>query len=207
MRAVFIFFVLLLLLSLAVPVTIASQIWMDGGAVLARAERSGALRAPAASGPLTGVERTIAMNEFPETWRTRTTPCRTLAFLWADIATDNAPRGMPVSQRLAARLMSDRRGTSVRGHLLRIVVACQLEHRFEDPQLLRMWLAGANFGQGAVGLENAAQALFGKPSRDLNAEESARLAVLLRAPSLRSRPEQWAERARATQERLAARAR
>jgi hypothetical protein len=206
MRAVFIFVVLLLLIVLAVPATIAIQLWTDGGSVVARAERSGALRAPpAAAGGLTTVERTIAMNEFPETWRTRTTPCRTLAFLWADLTTDEAPQGMPVSQRFATQLLSDRRSTSVRWQLRRLVVACHLEGRFDDRQLLRMWLAGASFGQGAEGLEGAAQAIFGKPSHALNAEESAKLTVLLRAPGLRGQPERWAERARGVQERVAAR--
>jgi hypothetical protein len=207
MRAVFISIVLLLLIAMAVPVTFAVQLWMDGAAVLARAERSGALRAPAASGALTGVERTIAMSEFRETWRTRTTPCRTLAFLWADLTTDSAPQGVSVSQRFATSLLSDRRASSVRWQLRRLIVACQLEHRFEDPQLLRLWLAGVDFGQGAVGIESAAQAIFAKPSRNLNAEESAKLAVLLRAPSLRNQPERWEERARAIQDRLAAAAR
>jgi monofunctional biosynthetic peptidoglycan transglycosylase len=68
-----------------------------------------------------------------------------------------------------------------------------------------VWLASASFGQGVVGMENAAQAIFGKPSRELNADEAARLAALLRAPSLRTQPERWTERARAIQERVAPR--
>lgn len=204
MRAVFIFLVILILIGLAVPVTFAVRFWMDGASVLARAERSGALRAPAAAGPLTGVERTIAMDEFRDTWRTRTSPCRTLVFLWADLTTDDAPQGVSVSQRFATTLLSEQRAASIRWQIRRLIVACQLEHRFEDPQLLRMWLANANFGQGAVGIESASQAIFGKPSRELNAEESARLAALVRWPGLRNQPERWAERAQSIQERLAA---
>ena len=37
-----------------------------------------------------------------------------------------------------------------------------------------------------------------------NAEESARLAVLLKGPGLRANPEHWAERTRLMQERIAA---
>ncbi len=206
MRAVFIFVVLMLLIVLAVPATIAVQFWMDSGSVIARAQASGALRAPAAGGRLTTAERTIAMSEFPETWRTHAMPCRTLAFLWFDLTSDDAPQGTPVSQKFASALLSDRRATSVRWQIRRFVVACQLEQRFDDAQLLRMWLASASFGEGVVGMENAAQAIFGKPSRALNAEESARLAALLRAPGLRGQPDRWAERARAIQEQIAARA-
>lgn len=204
MRAVFIFVVILLLIGMAVPITFAVRFWMDGQAVLARAEQRGALRAPAARGPLTGVERTIAMNEFRATWRTSGTPCRTATFLWADLTTDNAPHGVSASQRFAMSVLADRSETSVRWQIRRLVIACQLEQRFDDPQLMRMWLATAHFGQGTIGIEAASQSIFGKPSRDLNAEESAKLAVLLRAPSLRTQPERWAERARALQQRLAA---
>jgi hypothetical protein len=203
MRAVFIFVVLLLLIVMAVPTTFAVQLWMDGRAVIVRAGQAGALRASATRGPLSMAERTIAMNEFPETWRTHAVPCRTLAFLWADLTTDDAPQGTPVSQKFATDLLSDRRATSVRWQLRRFVVACQLEQRFDDAQLLRMWLANASFGQGVAGIENAAQAIFQKPSRELNAEESARLAALVRAPGLRGQPERWAERARVIQERVA----
>jgi hypothetical protein len=203
MRAVFIFVVILLLIAMAVPATFAVRFWMDGQSVLARAEQRGALRAPAARGPLTGVERTIAMNEFRTTWRTHGTPCRTAAFLWADLTTDDAPHGVSASQRFAMSVLGERNESSIRWQIRRLIVACQLEQRFDDPRLLRMWLARASFGERLEGIEIAAQAIFGKPSRDLNAEESAKLAVLLRAPSLRNQPERWAERAAALQAHLA----
>lgn len=204
MRAVFIFVVILLLIAMAVPATFAVRFWMDGAAVLAQAEQNGALRAPAARGPLTGVERTIAMSEFASTWRTSGTPCRTLAFLWLDVTTDDAPQGVTASQKFATMLLPERRETSIRWQLRRLIVSCQLEQRFDDPQLLRRWLARASFGEGLTGMEAASQVIFGKPSRDLNAEESAKLAVLLRAPSLRTQPERWAERARELRTRIAA---
>lgn len=204
MRAVFIFVVILLLIGMAVPITFAVRFWMDGQAVLARAEQSGALRAPTAWGPLTGVERTIAMNEFARTWKTSGQPCRTLAFLWLDVTTDDAPQGVSISQKFATTLLPERRETSIRWQVRRLIVACQLEQRFDDVALMRRWLARASFGEGLVGVEAASQAIFGKPSQQLNPEEAAKLAALLRAPSLRLQPERWAERARAIQARIAA---
>lgn len=203
MRAVFIFVVLIILISLTVPVTFAVRYWLDGGAVLTDAQRRGALRAPATAGRLSMAERTIAMNEFRDTWRTHATPCRTFAFLWYDLIDESVPQGVSVSQKFATALLGEQRETSIRWQIRRLIVACQLEQRFDDRRLLRMWLAHASFGRGAEGIENAAQAVFGKPSRALNAEESARLAALLRAPSLRNQPERWAERARLIQERVA----
>jgi hypothetical protein len=202
MRVVFIFIVLLVLLALAVPTTFAVQYWLDGRSVIARAEQGGALRAPA--GRLSVAEYTIAMNEFRETWRTRAIPCRTLANLWADVSTESAPSTLPVSHKFATALLTERREMSIRWQVRRLIVSCQLEQRFDDRQLLRLWLGRASFGRDVVGLENAAQTIFGKPSSALNRDESARLAALLRAPSLRTQPERWTERAREIEERVAA---
>jgi hypothetical protein len=204
MRAVFIFVVILLLIGMAVPITFATRFWMDGQSVMARAQQGGVLRVPA-RGPLTPVERTIAMSEFRGTWKTHGTPCRTLMFIWLDLTTEDAPRGMPVSQRVSAELLGEQHGTSIRWQIRRLITACQLEQRFDDAQLLRLWLATAYFGQDETGIETASQSIFGKPSRELNAEECARLAVLLKAPGLRRNPALWAERAQQLRERLAAR--
>lgn len=203
MRVVFIFVVLLLLLAMAAPVTFAVQFWLDGRDMIARAEQSGALRVQP-SGRLNMTERTIAMHEFADTWRASAPPCRTLATLWADLTSDTAPSGTSVSVKVATSILGEQRGM-VRWQIRRVIVACQLEQRFNDRQLLRMWLTNASFGRDAVGVENAAQTIFGKPSASLNADEAARLTALLRAPSLRSQPERWAERAQLIQERVAPR--
>lgn len=203
MRAVFIFVVILLLIGFAVPATFAVRFWMDGSAVVARAEQAGDLRVPA-RGALTPVERTIAMSEFRSTWRTHGAPCRTLLLIWTDLTADDAPQGMPVSQRVSAALLGEQQGTSIRWQIRRLIVACQLEQRFDDAQLLRLWLTDAYFGRNETGIETASQSIFGKPSSQLNAEESARLAVLLKGPGLRSNPELWTERAGQLRERLTA---
>lgn len=206
MRVVFIFVVLLVLIALAVPTTFAVRYWLDGGDVIARARQSGELRAPSA-GRLTRAEYTIAMSEFGETWRTRIDPCRTFANLWFDLTDQYAPAQTPVSHKLATAVIGEQRGTSVRWQIRRFIVSCQLERGFDDRQMLRIWLRNAYFGQETRGIEAASQAFFGKPSAELNSEESARLAALIRAPSLRTQPERWTERARLIQERVAAAAR
>lgn len=203
MRVVFIFVVILLLIGMAVPVAFAVQIWLDGRAVIERAEARGAFRSTPA-GRLSMAEYTVAMNEFRETWRTSAMPCRTLANLWDDVTTESAPQTTPVSHKYAGVLMGERREGSIRWQVRRLIVACQLEQQFDDRQMLRLWLAQASFGRDVVGLENAAQAVFSKPSTALNRDESARLAVLLRAPSLRGQPERWTERAAQVEARVAA---
>ncbi|MCA8887167.1 MAG: transglycosylase domain-containing protein [Hyphomonadaceae bacterium] len=203
MRVVFIFIVICVLLGLTVPVTFAVRWWMDGQKVLAQAERDGSLWTPR-SNRLTVIERTVAMDQFRDTWLTHAAPCRTLAFMWFDITDQHPPQGMPVSQRLATNLAPERRETSIRWQIRRLIVACQLEQRYNDRQLLRLYLAHAYFGRDAEGVEAAAQLIFDKPSVALNAEEAAKLAALLRGPGLRSRPDEWAARAQAIQERVAA---
>jgi hypothetical protein len=201
-RVVFIFIVILVLIALAAPVTFAVQIWLDGRSVIERADQRGALRrAPA--GRLSVAEYTVAMNEFRETWRSRAMPCRTLANLWADLTTESAPDTLPVSHKFAGALMGERRQNSIRWQVRRYIVSCQLEQRFDDRQMLRLWLADASFGRDLAGLESASQAIFSKPSSALNRNESARLAALLRAPSLRTQPERWTERAGQIEARVA----
>jgi hypothetical protein len=204
-RVVFIFIVILVLIALAAPATFAVQIWLDGQSTIARAEQRGALGRVRA-GRLSTAEYTIAMNEFRETWRSRAMPCRTLANLWADLTTESAPDTLPISHKLAGSLMQ-RREMSIRWQVRRLIVSCQLEQRYDDRQMLRLWLDDASFGGDVVGLEGAAQAIFNKPSSALDRNESARLAALLRAPSLRTQPERWTERAGEIEQRVAGRAR
>ena len=204
MRVVFIFIVILVLIALAAPATFAVQIWLDGQSTIARAEQRGALGRVRA-GRLSAAEYTIAMNEFRETWRSRAMPCRTLANLWADLTTESAPDTLPISHKLAGSLMQ-RREMSIRWQVRRLIVSCQLEQRYDDRQMLRLWLDDASFGGDVVGLEGAAQAIFNKPSSALDRNESARLAALLRAPSLLTQPERWTERAGEIEQRVASRA-
>jgi hypothetical protein len=202
MRVVFIFVVLLVLLALALPTTFAVSYWLDGRAVITRAEQSGALR-PAMAGRLTTAEYMIAMSEFSGTWRTQAQPCRTFATIWSDLTGEFVPTGMPVSQMLSTSLLGARRGTSIRWQMQRLIVACQLERRYDDRQMLRLWLEDAYFGREERGIEAAAHAYFGKSSSELDSNESARLAALLKAPGMRNNPERWTERARLIQNRVA----
>ncbi|HET9230578.1 MAG TPA: transglycosylase domain-containing protein, partial [Vitreimonas sp.] len=168
----------------------------------ARAEQGGALGRVRA-GRLSTAEYTVAMNEFRETWRSQAMPCRTLANLWADLTNESAPDTLPVSHKFAGTLMGERRQNSIRWQVRRYIVSCQLEQRFDDRQLLRLWLDEASFGGDLMGIEPASQAIFNKPSSALNRNESARLAALLRAPSLRGQPERWTERAGQIEARVA----
>src|SRR5262249_36600454 len=154
--------------------------------------------------PLWTPERVIAADQFHQTWGGHAFPCRTLNLLWTDLTDPDAhPPGMPVSQRAATSLLGDRRGTSVRWQMRRLLVACELERRFNDGQLERIWLAKVNFGANGVGLEAAARGDFSKPAAALDAFESAKLAALLHQPGLRTQPDRWNAEAQALLKRIA----
>lgn len=64
-----------------------------------------------------------------------------------------------------------------------IVLASELERRYKKNDILEMYLNSVYFGEGAFGLEEAAQTYFGKPAKNLTLAESAMLIGILPAPT------------------------
>ncbi|MZP28171.1 PBP1A family penicillin-binding protein [Heliobacterium undosum] len=62
-------------------------------------------------------------------------------------------------------------------------LAFQIESRFSKEQILEMYLNRIYFGNGAYGVQAAAQTYFGKNASDLTLTEAALLASMPRAPS------------------------
>lgn len=62
-------------------------------------------------------------------------------------------------------------------------VARSIEKKFTKEEILELYLNQIYFGQGAWGIEAAAQEYFGKPAARLTLSEAATLAALPRAPS------------------------
>ncbi|MGH2689781.1 MAG: transglycosylase domain-containing protein, partial [Actinomycetota bacterium] len=60
--------------------------------------------------------------------------------------------------------------------------AYQVEQTFSKDRILELYLNTVYFGQGAYGIQTAAQTYFGKPARDLSLHESAMLAGLVKSP-------------------------
>ena len=63
------------------------------------------------------------------------------------------------------------------------VMALQLEQAYSKKQILGLYLSRVYFGEGAYGLEAAAQRYFNKPAAKLTVREAAMLAAVLKAPS------------------------
>jgi penicillin-binding protein 1A len=73
-------------------------------------------------------------------------------------------------------------------------VARQIEARYDKNKILELYLNQIYLGNGAYGVETAAQRYFGKSVRDLNLAEAATLAALPKAPE-RYNPRRFADRA------------
>lgn len=70
-----------------------------------------------------------------------------------------------------------------------IVLAEEIERRYSKKEILEMYLNSVYFGQGAFGIEEAAQTYFNKDANNLTLGESALLTSLLPAPSQLSQDE------------------
>jgi hypothetical protein len=179
-----------LAIVVATPLILLAELWISAGAAISQAQRTGLLAASSETAPLSTVERTIAIAEFGGAWDVRSTPCRSVDTLWRILTSGGRliRTHATVSAALSDRIHSEqgREEGHLRRHSKQVVVACRLDQRYSDTEMLRAWLSNAYFGQRPHGVEHAAQALFGKRAEDLNPEESARLAALLKGPSITS---------------------
>jgi penicillin-binding protein 1A len=105
------------------------------------------------------------------------------------------PEKLPANQRTIWRKLGEAR------------VARLIEHEYPKRDILQLYLNQIYFGNGAYGIEAAAQEYFGKPASELELAEAALLAALPRAPSRlnpRSNPEAALEGRKLVLERMAA---
>lgn len=90
--------------------------------------------------------------------------------------------GSTITQQLAKMLFlsSDR---NFKRKIQEILLAFQLERQFSKEQILAFYLNRAYFGSGNNGVASAAKFYFGKDISQLNLNESAMLAGILKAPT------------------------
>jgi membrane peptidoglycan carboxypeptidase len=108
---------------------------------------------------------------------------RVLKALFVDvIARQPAQGASTITQQLAkqAFLNNDR---SVLRKLREALLANQIDSRYSKDEILDKYLNLIYFGHGAYGIENAAEAYFGKHAADLDYREASLLAGLPQAPS------------------------
>ena len=90
--------------------------------------------------------------------------------------------GSTITQELAKNAFLSQSKNVLRKYQ-ELVLATELNRRFSKQDILEMYLNSVYFGEGAFGIENASQAYFGKPAKNLDLAESALLIGILPAPS------------------------
>ncbi|HJQ20832.1 MAG TPA: PBP1A family penicillin-binding protein [Gemmatimonadaceae bacterium] len=122
--------------------------------------------------------------------------------VWAVVRTRSFSQGFStITMQLAGNIFPERinrRERSGLGGLTRklkeIKVARAIEQRYPKDRILELYLNQIYLGNGANGVETAAQRYFGKSAKDLNLVEAATLAALPRAPE-RYNPRKYPDRA------------
>lgn len=90
--------------------------------------------------------------------------------------------GSTISQQAVKNLFLTQERTWKR-KLLEAWWVLQLEQQYTKDEIMEFYLNSAYFGEGAYGIEAAAQTYFGKKAKELDLAESTLLAATLKAPS------------------------
>jgi len=108
---------------------------------------------------------------------------RMVGALIADIKSGTKAQGAStITQQLVKRAFLSPDKTLER-KIQEAVLSIKLERQFTKPQIFEMYLNRIYFGEGAYGIQSAAQVYFNKNSWELNLEEAALLASLPKAPN------------------------
>ena len=87
-----------------------------------------------------------------------------------------------ITMQLAGNLFLDRSDRSFRRKAQEILLALQIERRYTKPQIFTMYANQVYLAHGNYGFAAAAQFYFGKPVSDLNLQQAALLAGMIRGP-------------------------
>src|SRR6516225_5097375 len=87
-----------------------------------------------------------------------------------------------ITMQLAGNLFLDRSDRSFRRKAQEILLALQIERRYTKPQIFTMYANQVYLAHGNYGFAAASQFYFGKPVTDLNLQQAALIAGMIRGP-------------------------
>jgi len=90
--------------------------------------------------------------------------------------------GSTITQQLVKNITGDKDRSPIR-KVQEIVRAMNLEKKMSKDQIIEMYMNTIYFGEGCHGVQTAANHYFGKKASDLNLQECASLAAIVKAPS------------------------
>ena len=127
----------------------------------------------------------------------------TVAALYGNVLNRDPARygGSTITQQLAKNALLSPDKSYFRKYQ-ELALAIAIERHYDKDKILEMYLNSVYFGEGAFGIENAAQTYFNKPAAELTLAESSMLMGLLPSPSANSPITGDRERAEAGQERV-----
>ena len=110
-------------------------------------------------------------------------PMRIVSAAWRNARSGRIVQGAStITQQLArASKLSPRRTFERKSR--EAAIAARLEQRYTKSEIIEAYLNTVYFGDGYYGVEAASRGYFAKAAMDLNAEEAALLAALVRSPS------------------------
>ena len=103
--------------------------------------------------------------------------------VFADLKAGHTVQGASTITQQLARNLFLTPNQNIRRKAQELILAVWLEHKFSKKQILALYLNRVYFGEGAYGIEAAAQRYFNKPAAQLTLGESALLAGLMKGPS------------------------
>jgi 1A family penicillin-binding protein len=168
------------------PPSQTTRIYAENGELIASLYRENRRIVPLAAIPLTLRQAVIAIEDERFYTHRGIDPRGIARALWRNLREGQVVEGgSTITQQLARNLfLSQQRAISRK--VAEMVLAVEIERRLTKDEILERYLNLVYFGQGAYGVEMAAQVYFGKSARDLTLAEAALLAGLIRAPSVYS---------------------
>jgi len=113
-----------------------------------------------------------------------------------NLLTDRTRGGSTITQQVVKNAFVGSEVT-IQRKITEAFVSAEVERRFPKERILEYYMNSVYFGAGAYGVKTASEEFFGKELDQLEVDEAATLAVLVRNPSLynpRRRPELTLER-------------
>jgi penicillin-binding protein 2A len=107
------------------------------------------------------------------------------AFMQNTLKGDIVAGGSTLTQQLAKNAFLSQERTYTR-KFKELIITKKIEQKYSKDEIMERYLNQIYFGEGAWGIQRAAQTYFGKDVSELNLSESAMIAGLIKAPSLLS---------------------
>jgi len=119
---------------------------------------------------------------------------------WQNVAPNGLDNGgSTLTQQLVKNALLSKDRNFLRKYQ-ELILSVEIERRYSKDEILEMYLNSVYFGEGAFGIEDAAQTYFGISAKDLNAAQASIIVGVLPAPSAYSPVSGSLEKAKVRQE-------